>query len=165
MVFWVLSYCLDCNVLIQAKNGPYDFQTWPVFWKWLDKQFISGAVISSEMVYEEIIRGNDELVDWVKKHRRDGYFVKPDNDVQLIFGEIAEYVDQRYERQHSEFFLKGADPWVIALAKSKNSIVVTHETLVIESSKKVKIPNICRKFDVMHINLYEMMRRLDAKFE
>ena len=44
-------------------------------------------------------------------------------------------------------------------------IVVTGEQLVDPSSKKPKIPNVCKQFGVDYIGPYEMLRQLGAKFD
>ena len=58
-------FCLDANVLIQAKNGPYPFDIFPSFWNWLDEQFANGTVYSSIFVYEELAKYDDQLSEWV----------------------------------------------------------------------------------------------------
>ena len=42
--------------------------------------------------------------------------------------------------------------------------IVTHEALVPANSTKVKIPNVAREFDVLWVDPYKMIRRLDGKF-
>lgn len=157
-------YCLDANVLIQAKNGPYGFDIVPVFWNWIDQMVSAGTVYSTATVYDELIAGDDELSEWVKKRRGEPVFIEPSVDVQAKLSEIANFVQGNYEPQHAEFFLAGADPWVIAQAAIDSAYVVTHEVMVGSSAKKVKIPNICREFAVSYLDTYSMMRALGARF-
>jgi predicted nuclease of predicted toxin-antitoxin system len=158
-------YCLDANVFIQAKNGPYGFDIVPAFWNWLDQQASVGVIFSSTMVYEELYEGNDDLADWVHDRRNSGFFVEHDANTQRIFQTIADYINQNYPPHQAQLFLDRADPWVISLAKAANAIVVTHEARVGDNSSVVKIPNICQQFDVAYMNPYQMMRELRAKFE
>ena len=37
-------FCLDSNVFIQAKNGPYGFDIVPAFWEFLDKKAEEGII-------------------------------------------------------------------------------------------------------------------------
>lgn len=157
-------YCLDADVLIQAKNGPYGFDIAPGFWAKLDELLISGALYSSRMVYDEIAAGNDELAEWVKARKTPG-FIQPSTAVQTIFRDIADYVNNHYSVEKAEKFLSGADPWIIAHAKADSSIVVTMEKLSGENAKKVKIPNICVQFGVLYIDTYKMLRETGAFFE
>jgi hypothetical protein len=156
-------YCIDANVLIQAKNGPYGFDIVPTFWKWLHGQMEAGVIYSSKMVYDELSTGEDELAEWTNDRRTSGFFVEPDDQVQKHFQNIANYVNEKYPLAQVQYFLDGADPWVIAHAKVDKAFVVTHEVLVPDNSSKIKIPNICKTFSVNCINPYEMLRRLKAK--
>lgn len=157
-------YCLDSNVLIQAKNGPYGFDIVPAFWNWLDQQVSNQTIFSSIMVYNELSEGNDDLAVWVKNRQDTGFFVEPDKNGQAIFHEIADYVRKTYPPHNVQDFLDGADPWVISQAKIEKAFVVTHETIVSDNSNKIKIPNICKQFKVDYMNTYQMMRNLKANF-
>ena len=59
-------YCLDANVLIQAKNGPYDFNIAPAFWTSLEKHFLNKSICMSKLVYDELAKGDDELSEWIQ---------------------------------------------------------------------------------------------------
>jgi hypothetical protein len=155
-------YCLDANVLIEAKNGPYAFDLVPRFWKWIEEMLVQDTVYSSIMVYKELAEGSDELSVWVKTLKR--FFLEPSEMVQNTLSAIANFVTERYEPQQAQIFLDGADAWVIAQSKIDSATVVTHETLVDISSKKAKIPNVCEVFGVPYINTYGMMRALGASF-
>lgn len=156
-------YCLDANVLVQAKNGPYAFDIVPRFWTWIDEMSSRGTIYSTTMVFNELAKGSDELSAWAKE-RRVSLFVEPTEEVQKCLAEIADHVVSKYEAQQAQTFLEGADPWVIAQCKIDSTVVVTQETLVGFGSKKVKIPNICNEFDVQYLDTYGMMRALGARF-
>jgi hypothetical protein len=73
----MLRYCLDSDVFIQAKNGPYGMDIVPAFWDWLDLQFNAGIIYSSTMVYEELVAGGDELAQWARRRINSGFFERP----------------------------------------------------------------------------------------
>ncbi len=158
------KYCLDSNVFIQAKNGPYGFDIVPAFWDWIDANVQQGNLITSSEVYKEIVEGADELADWFKERRKSKLFIAHTIEVQEIYQDIIDYVTSNYEFAYYQLFLEKADPWVIALAKYDEAIVVTLEVLVAPNSKQVKIPNICRQFGLKFINTYQMLRELNARF-
>ena len=158
------KYCLDSNVFIQAKNGPYGFDIVPAFWDWIDLQVQQDNLITSSEVYKEILDGEDELSDWFKYRKDSELFITPNIKVQEIYQNIADYVSANYEVAHYQPFLTKADPWVIALAKHFEAVVVTLEVLVSPASKQVKIPNICKQFGLKYINTYQMLRDLHAQF-
>ncbi len=156
------KYCLDSNILIQAKNGPYGFDIASSFWELLDQKFEEKVITTCMLVYKELADGNDELAAWIRERRDNGCFIEPDKDVQDNFKKIADFINENYPQHEAAEFLSGADPWVIAYAKTINAVVVTQEKLVSDDSKKVKIPNICKKFGVPYVDTYQMLRELKA---
>ena len=157
------DYILDANVFIQAQNGPYNMEVFPAFWEWIDQQTEAGIIASSTLVFDEI-QGEGPLQDWVKSRKKSGLFISPSADAQEKIAEITTYVLQNYDRALGEFFLSGADPWIIAEAYAQNAKVVTMEKLVPPHSKKVKIPNVCRAFEVEWLNIYQLLSELGARF-
>jgi hypothetical protein len=137
----------------------------PAYWDWLDRQFQIGQVMSIDNVYVELVDSKDELCDWVKNHK--DHFLPVSGDfTQEKFAEIANFVVNLDNKSQADIanFLSKADPWIIAKAATSGGVVVTHEALVPENSKKVKIPNICREFNVEFINTFQLLSILEAKF-
>jgi len=160
-----LSYLLDANSYIQAKNSHYRMGFCPGFWEWIDSSFAAGKLASISMVYKEITDYGDELSKWAKQ--RPEQFVDVDDlETQKIFGHIAEHVmGLKLPKENEKIrFLEGADPWLIAKASSSGFTIVTHEVPVPENSQKIKIPNICRDFDVPYISSFDLLDTLNAKF-
>ena len=158
------KYCLDANVFIQAKNGPYAFDIVPVFWDWLDRQIALGVLMCPEGVYAEVVKGDDDLADWMKERRRSGILIGADLIVQAEFGKIADYVSTEFPQAYAKKFLSGADPWVVAVAKAHGATVVTHEAMAGPNSHHPKIPNVCKAFGVPYVNCFQMLRELGARF-
>jgi hypothetical protein len=154
-------YWLDASVLIQAHQGPYNFDIAPGFWEALSQGADDGHLRSPDMVFQEIKPG-DDLEIWVKAHK-DPLFVNADHAVQTKFGPIAAHVHASYSPAWAMKFLAGADPWVIAHAQADSGIVVTLENRL--RPARVKIPIICDQFAVESISTYEMLRRLGIKLK
>jgi hypothetical protein len=74
-----MTYVLDANVFIQAKNLHYGFDFCPAFSDWLDSQAASAAVMSIEKVGDELKAGADELATWASA--RPQLFMPPDSPV------------------------------------------------------------------------------------
>ncbi|KMV34644.1 DUF4411 family protein [Franconibacter pulveris] len=159
-----MKYLLDANTYIQAKNQYYGMDICPAYWHWLDVQFDKGILGSVDMIGRELKEGNDELAEWAKA--RPGHFIKNDDaETQAIYTQLVQSVMAGdYNAGNRDNFLAKADPWIIAKAKSSGATVVTHESLVIEGTKKVKVPNICRQFDVPCMNTFQFLRELKARF-
>lgn len=63
-----MSYLLDANVFIAAKNLHYGLDFCPAFWDWLSHKGNTGSVFSIDKVADEIEAGQDELTDWARDH-------------------------------------------------------------------------------------------------
>jgi hypothetical protein len=159
-------YLLDSNIFIEAQNRYYANDICPGFWEWLDDANRQGLVASISEVYEELAGGSDALAKWVKARRRGGWFLDVTDDAtQSSFAEIIQHIESvgRYTEANKVQFLDGADPWLIAKARTMNWHVATHEAFS-ENSTKVKIPNVCRKFGVTSRDTFEMLRELRVSF-
>lgn len=159
-----MRYCLDANVYIEAHRRYYAFDIVPGFWDGLERLVEEQIICSPLMVYEEIIDSGDELAQWAKANK-DNLFLPADDSTQDVFRDIANLVERLYEPQHVQKFLSGADPWVIAHAKAHGLSVVTMESRKIENqteqgrvSGKIKIPNVCERFDVAYQNTFALLR-------
>jgi len=159
-----LKYLLDSNTYITAKNFYYGMDFCPAYWDWLDQQFSLGIVASIDMIGKELKAGNDELAKWVKE-RPHHFIANDDEETQILFAEIIGFVMAGdYSAASRDAFLDKGDPWIIAKAKAIGATVVTHEALLPPNTTRVKIPNVCKKFEVPCMNTFQFLRELSAKF-
>ena len=100
-----MSYLLDANVFIQAKNLHYGLDFCPAFWQWLIDGHADGRVFSIDKVADEIAAGADELTQWMHDHGN-GLFRKTDTAVAAQFGR---QIRQVIEETLTEFGLEDAD--------------------------------------------------------
>lgn len=157
------KYCLDSNVLIQAWQKYYSPIYCPTYWEILNDFGIEGKIFVPSMVFDEIVRTDDELSDWLKAS---SIPVKP------ITSEITQLLTSIYAANPNHKHLvdnkKGrslADPWVIAHAIKESAIVVTKEEKVTAlNSKTIKIPNVCENMGVDWITDFQMVEQLGLKF-
>ena len=159
-----MIYLLDANTYIEAKNRYYDMEFCPAYWDWLDKQFTKGLAGSIDMIGRELKEGNDDLAEWVKA--RGVQFIPNDDDAtQTSYIDIVQFVmAQDFSPANRDQFLAKADPWLIAKAKTTGATVVTHESWLSDATKKVKVPNICKQFDIRCIDTFTFLRETQAKF-
>jgi predicted nucleic acid-binding protein len=163
----VTVYWLDTNVFIQAKNGPYNFKVFGVFWAFLHEQITAGTIRCPKMVYQEIVTNEDSLDDlakWIKSRRQSGLVVDADRDVQKAMTMVSDHVLKNYAQHHAAQFLSGADPWLIAHALHTNGVVVTHESTRHPNAKTVRIPDVCAAIGVPCMDTYKMLEKLGADF-
>jgi hypothetical protein len=158
-----MSYLLDSDVFIQAKNLHYGLDFCPAFWDWLIAANAKGMVFSTEKVGDEIQAGADELATWAS-NRGDGFFLKPDSAILPAFAKVSSWSSgQNYEPAAVSTFLQVADFYLVAHALAHGHTVVTHEVAA-ASTKKIKIPNVCIGVGVKCVSPYEMLRRENARF-
>ena len=160
----IVRYCLDANIFISAKNGPYGFDIVPSFWQWIDRTVSEGKIYSSIFVCDELCKGTDYLAGWAKERRSSGLFVEPSKSVQEAYGLVAERVLAMYEPYSAQPFLDGADPWSISHGIADGSTLVSFEALVSPRKTIVKIPNICQVFGIRPVSTYTMLRECGARF-
>ena len=158
-----MSYLLDSDVFIQAKNLHYGLDFCPAFWKWLIATNAAGLVFSTEKVGDEIDAGADELAAWAAA-RGDGFFLKPDAAILPALATVSSWATgQNYEPAAVSTFLQVADFYLVAHALAHGHVVVTHEVAA-ASTKKIKIPNACIGVGVKCMSPFEMLRHERARF-
>ena len=159
------TYIVDANVLIEAANSYYSFDSVPGFWAWLTEECLNESIQSASMVSEEV-ESPPELVEWLEERETEGFLIDvSDPEIQAEYQRLAAWViDQDFGPEHVAKFLDGADLWIIAAAKVTGATVVTQETLAGAGTKKIKIPNVCAVFDVECINTFTMIGEKEARF-
>lgn len=157
-------YLLDSNIFIQAKNLHYGFDFCPAFWNFLIQQNQHEVLYSIDKVKDEIIAGDDELVNWVKKDELSDFFLLSDVQTAMQFNSINKWVEKKnYQQSAIQGFMEVADYYLIAQAIQRNSIIVTHE-MPSASLKKIKIPDVCLGLGIKFITPFVMLRQLHAEF-
>lgn len=162
-----MTYLLDTNTLIEAKNRYYRMTVCPAYWNWVQRSHGAGIVASIEPVEAELKKGNDELADWVKN--QGGLFLPvSDEATQQAFARVAAHVASQAAGMKAgalEDFLGGADPWLLAKAMTiPGTVIVTHEQFNPQVRRKYTIPNVCEAFGVACIDTFELLSRTDARF-
>ncbi len=158
-----MTYLLDANVFIQAKNLHYGFDFCPAFWDRVDAEHRGGNVFSIEKVGDELIAGADELATWAQQ-RPSGFFLTPDSAMIQSLHVASSWANGGgYEPAAVTTFLQVADYYLVAHAHAHGHTVVTHE-VVAHSTKKIKIPNACIDLGVKCVTPYEMLRSERARF-
>lgn len=158
-----MAWLLDANVFIQAKNLQYGFDFCPAFWDWLTRENQAGHVFSIERVGDELRAGEDELAAWARM-RGDSFFLPPVANLSSSLRVVSEWTTrQGFEQSAISTFLQVADFFLTAQAHADQHVVVTHEVWA-DSTKRVKIPNVCLGLDIKYVNPYQMLRSAGARF-
>lgn len=158
-----MAYLLDANIFIQAKNLHYGFDFCPAFWDWLIEKNAENKVLSIEKVGDELEAGDDSLSEWAQQ-RGASFFVRPDSTILPALRDVSTWATQQnYEPAAVNTFLQVADYYLIAHGVAQKHTIVTHEKPA-NSTKKIKIPDVCIGLGIKFMSPYEMLRHERAKF-
>lgn len=159
-------YCFDTSAFLDLNYIHKRVIGIAKLWDELEKMIHSGQIVSHRLVFDEIINGNknqDFIAKWIANKRR--FFLEITfaqiNIVSDIVKKFPKLID--YGAEHEQ-----ADPWLIALAIEKSieqtlfdiriPVVVSQEN----NNSSIKIPAVCRCFNIPHKLLKEFFR--DIKF-
>ena len=157
------KYCLDANVLIQAWQKYYSPKFCPDYWSLLNDFGEKGKIFLPQNVFEEIVKTEDDLTNWLKDSKIpikevDGLVANCLRDIYAANPLHKYLVDNTKQRSL-------ADPWVIAHALKENACVVTKEEKVTAlNTTRIKIPNVCDNMGIRWINDFEFVEELNIHF-
>ena len=154
-----MRYCLDTNVFIEGWTKYWSIDTCPDYWEILDTLAGRDIIFSPIEVKREIEKIHDGLYKWIsdKPHM----FKDITDDVQ----KCLRYIMSKYPRLVDSIKQRSmADPWVIAYAKAMNATVVTKENLTKQSSKRIKIPDVCNALNIPWMDDFEFANRVGIRF-
>jgi hypothetical protein len=158
-----VSYLLDANVFMSAKNLHYGLDFCPAFWDWLSHKGNTGSVFSIDKVADEIEAGQDELSDWARNHGQ-ALFRRTPPTLAPQFTQVSTWATgQQYTPAAINTFLQAADFYLIAHALAGDHVVVTHE-VPSNSPGRIKIPNACVGLGVRFMTPFQMLRIERARF-
>ena len=160
-----VKYILDANIFIEAKRRYYAFDLCPGFWDSLLHHNKKDNLKSIDRVKKELLEGKDDLAAWSKK--APDLFAPTDSKFVLVdYGAIIQWAQnqKRFTDAAKSEFARGVDAWVIAYAKAYNAIVVTQEVSAPRSRKDVKIPDVCKHFNIKYTNTFDMLQELGIVF-
>jgi hypothetical protein len=150
------GYCIDTSALIDLWRRYYPPDIFQSLWKDIEKLIYQGFIIAPQEVLKEIIKQDDELLEWAKRNRR--MFEDLDEDqlkeVKIIGKDFPNFIDPNKEID--------ADPFLVALAKTKEWTIITSEKP--NPGGRPKIPDVCKKYNVKCLSLIEFFREKAWKY-
>lgn len=158
-----MLFLLDANVLIDADRDYYPLARVPEFWDWLQYQGESGRVKVPLEVYEEIVDGVGDLVDWLSQ---------PQVRLALVLDEeseptrVSDVLAAGYapDLTDDELLKVGRDPFLVAyatVATDARCVVTTENSKPSKQRANRHVPDVCTANGVQHCNTFEFTRRLD----
>jgi hypothetical protein len=143
----VTFYSFDTSSLLNGRRDLLPPTTFPTLWENIEAMIGLGQIRCIDLVRDELAVREDDVHGWAK--RQVDLFVPLTEDIQIaVRALLAEH--QRLIGVGSG--RSGADPFVIALARARDGVVVTEETLS-RNLTKPKIPDVCDSIGVRWLNL------------
>lgn len=163
----VSSYLIDSDVLMTASNRYYAFPICPGFWDSLLHAYQLGTVHSIDRVREEILKGKDDLVQWVETTAPKEFFYSSNaTAVTESFREVILWSQQhdQYTDAAKAKFAQGADGWLVAYSRVNGTCLVTNEESAPNSEKVIKLPDVCSAFNVRCEGTFFMLHQIKASY-
>lgn len=155
-----MKFCIDSSALIDLGERHYPEHV-PVFapiWDYVYGAIDSGELISVDYVKVELEKKAD---DWRTNFlgRADGMF-HISAQIEQEYAAIIQEIEGRGEfskNSHRDRFMSGADPWLIALARSmgQECAVVSAE---IKTLASYGLGAVCKVLGVRHMNLLDLFK-------
>lgn len=163
------KYLIDSNALIESSHNYYRPLCFSKVWDEIAK---NSNVCMIKQVYDELTGSNDFVSDFVKSNFKDR-IVEVDENTVIRYADIQNWLVKSKFWTQAGYTLwsenEKADPWLIAMAKANNYVVVSHErkkpmmSIVRPSSREPKITTVAEHFDVKVITIYQMLDELNFK--
>ena len=123
-----MTYVVDSDVFITAKNLYYSFDICPGFWKSVVHHHREGRVFSVDRARNELLAGHreEDLVRWVRNEVPQGFFLPVDSaEVVSAYTDVMLWVqrDPGYFDYAKAKFATGADGWLVAYARVHDATV------------------------------------------
>ncbi|MBI4568644.1 MAG: DUF4411 family protein [Planctomycetes bacterium] len=145
------GYSMDTSALIRMRIETYAPDVFATLWERIEQLVSSGRMLVSEEVIRDLRRKDDELLKWAKAHAEMHVAIDEDTQerVRNIVNRFPSLVDVSRQRGQS-------DPCVIALAQTRNLVVVTTED---SKPSKPRIPDVCKMLGIDCIDPMKLFRR------
>ncbi len=157
-------FVLDANVFINANNTYYARDICNKFWLHLTSYNKQGTVCSIDRIYDELDGRQDDLNKWATENK--AMFVSThDLHIEQNYGKIVTWVGskQYLAAAAKDEFYRIADGWLAAYALTTGYTLVTHEKPEPKSRKHIKLPDVCKEFNISYTDTFTMMRKIGMR--
>lgn len=160
-------FVLDTSVLTQSARLWYAPDICPGFWDCIAHHVSEGRLIIVDWAKQEVMNGSGPPRDWMKQIHYSLIASTRLPEISSEFGQLMQWVQNnpQFMAAAKSQFASVGDGWVIAYAKAKGLTVVSQEVYAADARKRVPIPNVCKQFNVPHLDMFDCLRQLGARFD
>jgi len=154
------KYCFDTDTLAASWRKYYRPSSFEALWDKLGDMMKRSIILIPEEVKKEIGVGKDDLVGWMKRYCPKSVGI---DEAQL---RIVSQIVNKYPAvsQYKKPRPNHADPFVVAVAKTRGLEVVTFEKGG-GSAVNPAIPNLCAEYGVACCTLPDFFEKEGMSFE
>lgn len=151
-------FSFDTSSLLNGRRDLLPPETFVTLWANIELMINDGNIRCIDEVRNELAKREDAVHDWAKS--QPDLFVPLTADVQRAARDVLQ--------AHPKLVGAGggrnsADPFVIALARAQDGVVVTEETLS-GNINKPRIPDVCDAMGVPWLNLVRFVQQQEWTF-
>jgi hypothetical protein len=143
---------LDTSAILGAWIRRFPRDVVPTFWVKFEALIDDGVVVCSSEVLDELERQSDEPLAWLKERKHMIRELTPEV-IQAATVLVNEHPILKAGSTKNQ-----ADPFVVALAQVEDLVVISDEQPDAKA-KQIKIPNLCEKIGLEHVDLFGFARR------
>ena len=137
-------YCFDTSTFIELWNVTHRQKTFPSLWKDIEIIITAKKIVSSVEVLNELQMRDDDLFAWAMKNKQ-GFLPIDQAQIEELRKIYSEIGDIGHKGRTFD-----ADPWILALARSKNASVVSSEKHTGDRGNP-RIPDACKFLNIPHL--------------
>lgn len=159
-------YLLDTNVFIEAAKHYYAFDLAPSLWESLVNNARKGRILSIDKVKVELDDKEDRLKQWANSDFAQWFEPVHVTDVLEEYDKTMKWVESTdfMDKAKKDFSDQSkADAWIIAYAKARGCVGVTHEQYKPGKRRTIQISVVCKEFNIRSVNTFQMLRELDIQ--
>ncbi|WP_082034461.1 DUF4411 family protein [Nigerium massiliense] len=165
-----MMHLLDNNAFSEAHRTYYPLDLAPTFWDWLENGQLIDDVGSIVAIRDELTAGDPKgrrypLAAWAMSIRGD-FWHDPTPESAAAMVVVARWAaspKRKYRQSAVSEFMASADLRLIAQSIAEGATLVTRETSDPNCVRRVKIPDVCKAFDVECIDPFAAYRRLGLR--
>jgi hypothetical protein len=159
------QYILDANVFLEAYKRYYAFDLCPGFWQSIKHHGAEGIAATIDKVWDQLQEG-ESLDEWKANSRGLLVLSTDEADILSAYGEVIRWAQKqtRFESAAKASFASDPDAWLIAFAKARKLTMVSHEKSEPNSKRIIKIPDVCKAFEIPYSNTFDMLRNLQVSY-
>ena len=158
-----INYAVDNDVLITLmRYHPPDKPTYQAIWDEIESLIKQKSIFSTIVVYDDIMKylgKDDRLKKWAISHKK-RFFISHDQETWQLAKDIIRKFPDLLDKKKLQTGEPDADPFLIALAKSRGATIITQERKGLPN----KIPMVASHYRVKSIDLYEFFEERKLKF-